>query len=237
MAKVLVACEYSGIVRDAFTRLGHDAWSIDILPTESKGQHIQDDVLNHLNKDWDLMVAHPPCTYLCVTGTGWLYHPDDKHLDKRIRRPHPKFPNRREQQKDALEFVQKLMDAPIEKICIENPVSVISSKIRKPNQYVQPYEYGHLECKKTGLWLKNLPTLTPTKNLKKKPCRYQKDKGAKTCGILQAKTEAKLEVCFSPELLMQWQSNGVGNYKEVDKSICLKIWKRNIFQTIQTLTK
>ena len=196
MAKVLVACEYSGIVRDAFTRLGHDAWSIDILPTESKGQHIQDDVLNHLDKDWDLMVAHPPCTYLCVTGTGWLYHPDDKHLDKRIRRPHPKFPNRRQQQKDALEFVQKLMDAPIEKICIENPVSVISSKIRKPNQYVQPYEYGHLECKKTGLWLKNLPTLAPTKNLKKETMSLPKGQRCKNLWCPPSKDRGKIRSMF-----------------------------------------
>ncbi len=196
MAKVLVACEYSGIVRDAFTRLGHDAWSIDIIPTESKGQHIQDDVLNHLDKDWDLMVAHPPCTYLCVTGTGWLYHPDDKHLDKRIRRPHPKFPNRRQQQKEALEFVQKLMDAPIEKICIENPVSVISSKIRKPNQYVQPYEYGHLECKKTGLWLKNLPTLTPTKNLKKETLSLPKGQRCKNLWHPPSKDRGKIRSKF-----------------------------------------
>lgn len=218
MAKVLVACEYSGIVRDAFSKLGHDAWSIDILPTESKGQHIQDDVLKHLDKGWDLMIAHPPCTYLCVTGTGWLYHPDDKHLDKRIRRPHPKFPNRRQQQKEALEFVQKLMDAPIEKICIENPVSVISSNIRKPNQYVQPYEYGHLECKKTGLWLKNLPTLTPSKNLKKETMSLPKGQRCKGWFLPPSKDRGKIRSKFFTGIADAMAQQWGGNLKEVDNS-------------------
>jgi hypothetical protein len=144
--KVLVACEYSGIVRDAFSRLGHDAWSCDILPTESEGNHYQDDVLNHLDEGWDLMIAHPPCTHLAVSGARWF---TSGHKSRHL-------------QVDALEFVNKLMDAPIEKIALENPVSIISSKIRKPEQIIQPYQFGHPVKKTTCLWLKNLPKLQYT---------------------------------------------------------------------------
>ena len=115
--KVLIACEYSGIVRDAFTRKGHDAWSCDILPTESQGNHIQGNVLEHLDKNWDLMIAHPPCTHLAVSGARWFTE-GKKPWSLQI---------------EALDFVRKLLDAPIEKIALENPVSVISTKIRKPN--------------------------------------------------------------------------------------------------------
>ena len=145
--KVLVACEYSGIVRDAFTAKGHDAWSCDILPTESPGQHIQGDVLEHLDKGWDLMIAHPPCTHLAVSGARWF---TEGKKDWSL-------------QVEALDFVRKLLNAPIDKIALENPVSVISSKIRKPNQTIQPYQFGHKVSKRTCLWLKNLPNLLPTK--------------------------------------------------------------------------
>jgi len=148
--KVLVACEYSGIVRDAFAVKGHDAWSCDILPTESPGNHIQDDVLKHLDKDWDLMIAHPPCTHLAVSGARWF---TEGKKDWSL-------------QVEALDFVRKLLNAPIDKIALENPVSVISTKIRKPNQIIQPFEYGHDVTKKTCLWLKNLPNLKPTKIVK-----------------------------------------------------------------------
>jgi site-specific DNA-cytosine methylase len=142
--KVLVACEYSGRVREAFKKQGHDAWSCDILPTEiSSGKHIQGDVLNILGDGWDLMVAHPPCTHLAVSGARW-------------------FKDKMEEQKKALEFVKLLLDAPVNKIALENPVSVISSKIRKPDQIIQPWLFGHGETKKTCLWLKNLPKLIPT---------------------------------------------------------------------------
>jgi len=147
--KILVACEYSGIVRDAFTRQGHDAWSCDILPTESEGNHIQDDILNHLNKDWDIMIAHPPCTHLAVSGARWFTE-GKKPISLR---------------EDALNFVRKLMRAPINKIAIENPVSVISSHIRKSDQTIQPYQFGHKEYKRTCLWLKNLPKLKETCNV------------------------------------------------------------------------
>jgi hypothetical protein len=148
--KVLVACEYSGIVRDAFAAKGHDAWSCDILPTESPGNHYQGDVLEHLDKGWDLMIAHPPCTHLAVSGARWFTEG---------KKPWSL-------QEDALDFVRKLLDAPIDKIALENPVSVISTKIRKPNQIIQPFEYGHDVTKKTCLWLKNLPNLKPTKIVK-----------------------------------------------------------------------
>ena len=141
--KILIACEYSGIVRGAFAAKGHDAWSCDLLPTEQLGQHIQGDVLEILDDGWDLMIAHPPCTYLAVSGARW-------------------FKYRRKEQEDALEFVRKLMDAPIEMIAIENPISVISTKIRKPDQIIQPWMFGHFESKATCLWLKGLPHLAPT---------------------------------------------------------------------------
>lgn len=144
--RILVACEYSGKVREAFRKLGHDAWSCDLLPSDDNSPyHIQGDVLEILNDGWDLMVAHPPCTHLAVSGAR---HFREKIADGR--------------QQQALDFVQALLDAPIPKIALENPVSVISSKIRKPTQYIQPWQFGHGETKKTGLWLKNLPPLIPT---------------------------------------------------------------------------
>ena len=141
---VLVACEFSGIVRDAFTARGHDATSCDLLPSERPGKHIEDDVIPHLNDGWDLLIAHPPCTHLAVSGAAWFYR-------------------KQKEQREALVFVKKLLDAPIDKICLENPVSVISTKIRKPDQIIQPYEYGEPYSKKTCLWLKGLPKLIPTK--------------------------------------------------------------------------
>ena len=144
--KILVACEFSGIVRDAFIRAGHDAISCDLLPSESDfGKHYQGDVFDILDDGFDLMIAHPPCTDLAVSGAR---HFKEKIADGRQQR--------------ALEFVKKLMDAHIEKICIENPISVISSKIRKPDQIIQPWMFGHGETKATCLWLKNLPKLMPT---------------------------------------------------------------------------
>ena len=148
--KVLIACEYSGIVRDAFASKGHDAWSCDILPTESPGNHFQGDVLEHLDKGWDLMIAHPPCTHLAVSGARWFTEG---------KKPWSL-------QEEALDFVRKLLAAPIDKIALENPVSVISTKIKKPNQIIQPFEYGHDVTKRTCLWLKNLPNLKPTKIVK-----------------------------------------------------------------------
>lgn len=144
--RVLVACEYSGRVRDAFLALGHDAWSCDLLPTDSPGPHIQGDVLEVIGGGWDLMIAHPPCTYLAVSGMHWTR--------RGLRDP--------QLTEDALDFVRALMDAPIERIALENPVSVISSRIRKPDQIIQPWMFGDDASKKTCLWLKGLPKLVPT---------------------------------------------------------------------------
>jgi len=141
--KVLIACEYSGVVRDAFLKQGHNAISCDLLPTEQPGPHYEGDVLDILNNGWDLMIAHPPCTHLAVSGARW-------------------FKDKQQEQKEALDFVRILLDAPIKHIALENPVSVISSKIRKPDQIIQPWQFGHGETKKTCLWLKNLPPLQPT---------------------------------------------------------------------------
>jgi hypothetical protein len=141
--RVLIGCEFSGTVRDAFAALGHDAWSCDLLPTEKPGNHIQGDLRAVLDQGWDLAIFHPPCTHLAVSGARW-------------------FKDKLREQEDALEFVRLLLDAPIPRIALENPVSIISSRIRKPDQVVQPWQFGHGEVKATCLWLKNLPRLTPT---------------------------------------------------------------------------
>lgn len=143
--KILVACEYSGRVRDAFASMGHDATSCDLLPTDAPGPHYQGDVSDILDDGWDMMIAFPPCTHLAVSGARWF---KEKQADGR--------------QQAALDFVRLLLDAPIDKIAIENPVSIISSHIRKPDQTIQPWQFGHGETKRTCLWLKNLPLLTPT---------------------------------------------------------------------------
>ena len=162
--KILVACEESQAVTIELRALGHEAFSCDLLPCSGGHPewHLQQDVFEVIDQGWDMMIAHPPCTFLTVAGARWLYHPYDRELPVEERRPHPKYPNRRKDQQDALDFVQKLMDAPIDKIAIENPVSVISSHIRKPYQIVQPYHFGDRARKTTCLWLKNLPLLEHT---------------------------------------------------------------------------
>lgn len=141
--RVLVACEFSGAVRDAFRRQGCVAFSCDLLPSEEVGAHLQGDVRQFLHLDWDIMVAHPPCTDLAVSGARW-------------------FKDKAEGQAASLQFVRDLMAAPIPHIAIENPISIISSRIRKPDQIIQPWQFGHGEVKATCLWLKNLPKLEPT---------------------------------------------------------------------------
>ena len=141
--RVLVACEFSGTVRDAFIRRGHDAVSCDLLPTDSPGPHHQGDVRDTLGDGWDLMIAHPPCTHLAVSGARW-------------------FKDKLPEQSESLAFVRLLLAAPIPRIALENPVSIISSRIRKPDQVIQPWQFGHGETKATCLWLKNLPKLAPT---------------------------------------------------------------------------
>ena len=143
--RILIACEYSGTVRDSFIRAGHYAASCDLLPSDSPlGDHYQCNVLDILDHDWDLMIAHPPCTHLAVSGARW-------------------FKDKQQEQLEALEFFKQLLAAPIPRIALENPVSIISSHIRKPDQIIQPYQFGHEATKTTCLWLKDLPHLIPTK--------------------------------------------------------------------------
>lgn len=154
--KILVACEFSGRVRNAFRDKGHNAWSCDLLPSEDNSEfHIKQNVLEILNDNWDLMIAHPPCTRLAVSGARW-------------------FKDYQREQEEALEFVKHLMSAPINQIAIENPISIISSKIRKPDQIIQPWMFGHGETKATCLWLKNLPKLAPTNIVDGREARVHK---------------------------------------------------------------
>ncbi len=154
--KVLIACEFSGTVRRAFRALGHDAWSCDLLPAEDGSEHhLQADVRLHLRDGWDLMVAHPPCTHLAVSGSRW-------------------FKDKRDEQQAALDFFARLLLAPIARIAVENPVSVASSWLRKPDQVIQPWQFGHGETKATCLWLKNLPRLQPTQIVEGREARVHR---------------------------------------------------------------
>jgi hypothetical protein len=157
--KVLVACEYSGRVRDAFLARGHHAVSCDLLPTDSPGPHYQGDVFDIITDGWDLLIAHPPCTYLTCSAE-WAYGDGPYH--QKIKSDTLVGEARRAAREDAITFVKKLYDAPIKKIAIENPVGVLSRRFREPSQFIQPYEYGDNASKKTCLWLKNLTPLTPT---------------------------------------------------------------------------
>ena len=156
LCRVLVACEFSGIVRDAFAAAGCYAVSCDLLPSEAPGNHLQCDVREVLTQGWDLMICHPPCTHLAVSGARW-------------------FAGKQAEQAEALEFVKQLLDAPIPHIALENPVSIISSRIRRPDQIVQPYQFGHGETKATCLWLKNLPRLQPTNEVKGRENRVHRE--------------------------------------------------------------
>lgn len=147
--KILIACEYSGTVRDAFRALGHDAVSCDLLPTDKPGPHYQGDVSDIIGNGWDMMIAHPPCTYLCSSGLHW----------------NKKRPERAAKTEEALRFVEFLMNAPIPRIAIENPIGCISTRICKYDQVIQPYDFGDDASKQTCLWLKNLPKLVPTKRI------------------------------------------------------------------------
>jgi hypothetical protein len=179
---ILVACEYSGVVRDAFIRRGHNAISCDILPTDSPGPHHQGDVLQFMDTNtWDLMIAFPPCTYLCCSGLHW----------------NKSRPERQALTESALVFVQRLLDAPIPKIALENPVGCISSRIRKPNQIIHPWQYGDDAAKRTCLWLKNLPELCPTEIIKKERYANQTVSGHNKLGS-KVKNRAKLRSLTYP---------------------------------------
>ena len=189
--RVLVACEFSGIVREAFKAKGHDSWSCDLLPSEIKGQHIQDDVLKVINENWDLMIAHPPCTHLAVSGARW-------------------FKEKRKEQKESLLFVEKLLTSNIPKIALENPVSIISSKIRKPDQIIQPWMFGEDASKKTCLWLKNLPLLLPTKIINKERYSNQTPSGQNHIGPSETrwKERSKTYQGIANAMAEQWGTNG-----------------------------
>ena len=179
MKNVLIACEESQRVCIEFRKLGFNAFSCDLLDSsgghpewhykqdvfeviESHGGKLQTGEIHYIDGEWDLMIAHPPCTYLSVSGAKWFYHPDDKEIPIEKRRPHPNFPNRAKDKDDAAEFFLKLANANIKHIAIENPVGVMNTKYRKPDQIVQPYHFGDEASKTTCLWLKNLPNLEST---------------------------------------------------------------------------
>lgn len=169
---VLIACEFSGIVRDAFIKKGHYAMSCDLLPTEKHGLHYEGDILDILSFDiiyqgWDLMIAFPPCTHLAVSGARW-------------------FKYKKEEQKEALYLIRRLLNAPMLKIALENPVGIISTKIRKPDQIIQPWQFGHGETKKTCLWLKGLPLLKPTDIVEGRESRIHKMPPSKDRGKLRS---------------------------------------------------
>ena len=200
--KVLIACEYSGTVRDAFAAKGHDAWSCDILPSETKGNHIQDDILKHLDKGWDLMIAHPPCTYLSNAGARFLY-PKGK-LNK----------DRYKLGLKAKEFFMALYNAPINKICVENPISSRIFALPKHTQTIQPYEYGHPFSKNTRLWLKNLPELQPTDIIKKYKPLLPSNSGGKKRGqsyhysVIWGKPASKFWKGIAQAMANQWGTDG-----------------------------
>lgn len=196
--KVLIGCESSGTVREAFRKLGHDAYSCDLLKADDNSKfHIQGDLLDVIKSiQWDLLIAHPPCTYLSVSGMHWT--------TRGLRDP--------KLTEDALEFAQALFDADIEKICIENPVSIISTRIRKPEQIIQPYEFGEDASKRTCLWLKNLPVLIPTAYVQpriingKKRWSNQTDSGQNRLGPSPErwKIRSKTYQGIADAMAMQW---------------------------------
>lgn len=177
---ILIACEESQTVCKEFRKLGFAAFSCDILPcsgghpewhfkedifkiVDNRGGVLENGETHHIDGKWDLMVAHPPCTFLSVSGARWYYHPEDKELPVEQRRPHPNFPNRAKDREEAIEFFMKLAECDVEMMAIENPIGIMSKIWRKPDQIVQPYMFGDEATKTTCLWLKNLPPLLPTK--------------------------------------------------------------------------
>lgn len=183
--KVLVACEFSGVVRDAFLAQAHDAMSCDLEETERPGPHYRGDVCEILNQGWDLMICHPPCTHLAVSGA--------RHFAGKLLSG---------VQDDALDFVQILINAPIERIALENPVSIISTRIRKPDQIIHPWQFGHAETKKTCLWLKGLPVLVPTDIVEPTSNRIWKMPGGKN----QAKNRSRSYEGIAQAMATQWSN-------------------------------
>lgn len=164
--RVIIACEESQTICKEFRNLGHEAYSCDLLPCSGGHPewHFQQDVLPLLKEEWDIVIAHPPCTYLSVSGAQWYYHPDDKHLAINQRRPHPKYPNRAADREDAVNFFMQFVniDTNCLFVAIENPIGIMSSRWKKPTQIVQPWQFGDEASKSTCLWLRNLNPLQPT---------------------------------------------------------------------------
>jgi hypothetical protein len=216
--KILIACEFSGRVRDAFLKRGHDAISCDLLPTESPGPHYQGDVRDILNDGWDLMIAHPECTYLTVTANKW-------HLPKYKER----FPDREQKRKEAISFFLELANTDIPQICLENPVGIMSSRFRKPDQIIQPCMFGHPIRKTTCLWLKNLPQLIPTKivspELDKFPSGNCQSKWHTETGHIKdkkerSKTRSRTFMGIAEAMADQWGNNEYLKRTLVQQTIC-----------------
>ena len=193
--KVLVACEYSGTVRDAFAKLGHDAWSCDLLPTDKPGNHFNCDVRDVLYRDWDLLIGHPTCTFLCNSGVCHL------HTDK----------TRWKKMEEGAKFFKLLWDAPIKKKCLENPIMHKYAKEIigvNQSQIIQPYQFGHMESKATCLWLDNLPLLIPTNNVKKEMMKLPKNKRERLHYLSSSPDRWKLRSLtyqgFADAMAMQW---------------------------------
>lgn len=171
--RILVACEFSGVVREEFAKRGHDACSLDILPTKIPGKHLQEDIMNQIRTwrwtNWDMLIAFPPCTRLCVSGARW-------------------FGKYQIEQLKAIEFFLNIATCPIEKICIENPIGIMSTHYRKPDQIIQPWQFGHGETKATCLWLKGLPKLVPTNIVEGREARIHKMPPSKDRGLLRSIT-------------------------------------------------
>jgi site-specific DNA-cytosine methylase len=183
--RVLVACEYSGTVRDAFAALGHDTMSSDLLPSEQPGRHHQGDIFDVLWDTWDLLIAHPPCTHLAVSGARW-------------------FKDKQTEQAEAIEFFRRLLDADVPRIAIENPIGIISSRIRKPDQIIQPWQFGHGETKATCLWLKGLPKLVPTNIVTGREARIHR----MAPGPDRAKERSRTYAGIAQAMAQQWGNCG-----------------------------
>lgn len=204
--KVLIACEYSGRVRDAFARRGHTAVSCDLRATESPhGWHIKGDVLRYLDRGWDLLIGHPYCTFNCLSGIRWMYHPEDSHLPAEQRRRHPKYPNRMRDFEEGAAFFNALFNAPIGKIALENsqPHGLAMSRIGRYDQIVQPWMFGEPATKGAALWLKGLPPLHPTHSKSDYPeilaeCHHMPP------GPERERERSRTRLCIAEAMASQW---------------------------------
>jgi hypothetical protein len=198
--KVLVGCEESQIITKAFRARGIEAFSCDIKPCSGGHPewHIQMDLFEAVKLfDWALMIVHPPCTFLSSSGAKWYYHPEDKHLPTNVRRPHPLYPNRAKDRDDAVDFFMRCVNAPVNRIVIENPIGRMSSFYRKPDQIIQPWQFGHGETKATCLWLKNVPKLQPTNIVEGREQRMFRMAPSKDRQALRSKTYEGIAEAFA----------------------------------------